>query len=101
MEAKYQPPKPPYANLDVDKKYSWLKTPRWKGHAMEVGPLARILMLYASGHEPTRELATSALKQLDPKVVAERPLKLLCYEIVGPKTIRSQLEALDLLKTLG
>ena len=32
---------------------------------MEVGPLARVLMLYASGHEPTRELAAMALKKLD------------------------------------
>ena len=32
---------------------------------MEVGPLARVLMLYASGHEPTRELANYALKKLD------------------------------------
>jgi hydrogenase large subunit len=32
---------------------------------MEVGPLARVLMLYASGHEPTKELAGQALKQLD------------------------------------
>ena len=37
--------------------YSWLKSPRWKGKVMEVGPLARVLMLYAKGHEPTRELA--------------------------------------------
>ena len=32
---------------------------------MEVGPLARILMLYAKGHEPTRELATMALSKLE------------------------------------
>ena len=32
---------------------------------MEVGPLARVLMLYAKGHEPTKALADSALKQLD------------------------------------
>ena len=44
---KYTGPKPPYANLDVDKKYSWLKTPRWKGHAMEVGPLSRMLVGFA------------------------------------------------------
>jgi hydrogenase large subunit len=31
-------PKPPYEHLDVDKKYSWLKSPRWKGKPMEVGP---------------------------------------------------------------
>ncbi len=32
---------------------------------MEVGPLARVLMLYASGHEPTRDLAHKALSQLN------------------------------------
>jgi hydrogenase large subunit len=61
----YSGPQPPYQNLDTAASYSWLKSPRWKGHAMEVGPLARVLMLYASGHEPTKELATKALKQLD------------------------------------
>jgi len=61
----YSGPPPPYQNLDTAASYSWLKSPRWKGHAMEVGPLARVLMLYASGHEPTKELATKALKQLD------------------------------------
>jgi hydrogenase large subunit len=61
----YTGPQPPYEFLDVENSYSWLKAPRWKGHAMEVGPLARVLMLYASGHEPTRELAGSVLNQLD------------------------------------
>ena len=27
--------------------YSWIKTPRWRGHMMEVGPLARTLVAYA------------------------------------------------------
>ena len=61
----YSGPQPPYQNLDTSASYSWLKSPRWKGSAMEVGPLARVLMLYASGHEPTKELATKALTQLD------------------------------------
>jgi hydrogenase large subunit len=61
----YSGPQPPYQNLDTAASYSWLKSPRWRGHAMEVGPLARVLMLYASGHEPTKALATKALKQLD------------------------------------
>lgn len=61
----YTGPKPPYDQLDVTQSYSWLKSPRWKGKAMEVGPLARVLMLYASGHEPTRALANAALKKLD------------------------------------
>jgi hydrogenase large subunit len=42
-----------------------MKSPRWNGHPMEVGPLARVLMLVATGHERTRELVGSALKQLD------------------------------------
>ena len=61
----YSGPKPPYDFLDIENSYSWLKSPRWKGEPMEVGPLARILMLYASGHEPTQELANAVLKQLD------------------------------------
>ncbi len=61
----YSGPKPPFEQLNVEEAYSWLKSPRWRGHAVEVGPLARVLMLYAKGHEPTRELATHALKTLD------------------------------------
>ncbi|HVS52583.1 MAG TPA: nickel-dependent hydrogenase large subunit [Opitutaceae bacterium] len=60
----YSGPKPPYANLDVDAKYSWLKTPRWKGHAMEVGPLARMLVGYASGHAEIKDAVTGALGAL-------------------------------------
>ncbi len=66
----YTGPKPPYAHLDPAASYSWLKSPRWKGHPMEVGPLARVLMLYASGHEPTRELADKSLAQLDVPLAA-------------------------------
>ncbi|RPH98892.1 MAG: nickel-dependent hydrogenase large subunit [Lysobacterales bacterium] len=61
----YSGPKPPFEFLDVEGSYSWLKAPRWKGKAMEVGPLARVLMLYASGHEPTRDLAGNVLQALD------------------------------------
>ena len=66
----YTGPAPPYAQLDVDQSYSWLKSPRWKGHAMEVGPLARVLMLYARGHEQTRELVGMTLSKLDIPVEA-------------------------------
>lgn len=61
----YDGPKPPYDQLDVDKGYSWMKSPRWRGKPMEVGPLARVLMLNATGHEPTIELTNAALRQLD------------------------------------
>jgi hydrogenase large subunit len=69
-ELNYSGPQPPYEHLDVDQSYSWIKSPRWKGKAMEVGPLARVLMLYASGHEPTRELVNMTLSKLDVPVDA-------------------------------
>jgi hydrogenase large subunit len=63
-------PETPYKQLNVDDGYSWMKSPRWKGMPMEVGPLARILMLYASGHEQTKELVNMTLKTLDVPVEA-------------------------------
>ncbi|VVC82676.1 nickel-dependent hydrogenase large subunit [Sideroxydans sp. CL21] len=33
--------------LDENAKYSWIKSPRWRGHAVEVGPLARYTLGYA------------------------------------------------------
>ncbi len=35
--------------LDEGAKYSWIKAPRWRGHAMEVGPLSRFTIGYARG----------------------------------------------------
>jgi hydrogenase large subunit len=67
---KYTGPKPPYELLDVQQKYSWLKTPRWKGNAMEVGPLARLLVGFAAGREDIKEVVASTLKALDVPVGA-------------------------------
>jgi hydrogenase large subunit len=66
----YSGPQPPYANLDTQASYSWIKSPRWKGHAMETGPLARVLMLYANKHAPTVDLVQQSLKQLNLPVEA-------------------------------
>jgi Ni,Fe-hydrogenase I large subunit len=62
---KYTGPKPPYKELDTEGKYSWLKAPRYEERPMEVGPLARTLVGYASGHKRTKELVDKALKGLD------------------------------------
>ncbi|WP_127477817.1 nickel-dependent hydrogenase large subunit [Sulfurivermis fontis] len=66
----YTGPTPPYEHLEVDKSYSWLKSPRWKGKPMEVGPLARVLMLHARGHAQTQELVNMTLRTLDVPVQA-------------------------------
>lgn len=66
----YTGPTPPYEQLDVEQSYSWLKSPRWQGKAVEVGPLARVLMLYAKGHPQTKELVGMTLSKLDVPVQA-------------------------------
>ena len=63
-EFNYTGPKPPFEQLNVDGKYSWLKTPRWKEHAMEVGPLARMLVAYAKGNTEVKDVVDGTLKQL-------------------------------------
>ena len=60
----YTGPKPPYKQLDENGKYSWLKSPRWKGHAVEVGPLARMLVGFASGKTEFKDVVTEALGAL-------------------------------------
>ena len=66
----YTGPKPPYEHLDFTQKYSWVKTPRWKGYPMEVGPLSRMLVGYASGRPDYKEVIESTLKTLGVPVAA-------------------------------
>lgn len=58
---KYTGPTPPYEFLDVDKKYSWLKAPRYEDRVMEVGPLSRMLVAYASGQPEVRAMVDGVL----------------------------------------
>ncbi len=51
--------------VDEAAKYSYLKAPRWRGHAMEVGPLARWVMGYAQGRPEFKEPTDRLLKALD------------------------------------
>ncbi len=67
---RYTGPKPPYEELEVEQKYSWLKAPRWAETPMEVGPLARALVLYATGHPQTVELVNMVLGKLNVPVDA-------------------------------
>ncbi len=62
---KYTGPKPPYDYLQGEKKYTWMKAPRYEGRAMQVGPLARMLVAYASGHKEAQSLVTEVLTKLD------------------------------------
>ena len=61
---KYSGPTPPFTQLDVEQKYSWLKSPRYDGMPMEVGPLARMLVAYGSGNKRVQDLVNGALAEL-------------------------------------
>ena len=60
----YTGPTPPYDAINTDAKYSWLKSPRYDGMPMEVGPLARMLVAYASGNKRVQDLVNGALTEL-------------------------------------
>ena len=51
--------------LGADGKYSWIKSPRWKGHMMEVGPLSRLVMGVAKNVPHIKEPAMALLEELN------------------------------------
>ncbi len=63
--AHYTGPEPPYQHLDVDAEYSWLKSPRYDGMAVEVGPLARVLIAYGRKDKRFVPLVDGALTTLN------------------------------------
>src|SRR3954453_10462787 len=56
--------------VDEGAKYSWIKSPRWKGNAVEVGPLARYVIGYAQNKPEFKEPVDQLLKALDVPVAA-------------------------------
>ncbi len=47
--------------VDEKGKYSWIKSPRYDGKAMEVGPLAAVLVSYASGNKKIKKVVDEFL----------------------------------------
>ena len=60
----YTGPKPPWEYLQGLDKYTWMKSPRYDGKPMQVGPLARMLVAYASGHKDVQENVNMVLTTL-------------------------------------
>lgn len=58
------------ARVDEGAKYSYVKAPRFKGEAMEVGPLARLVIGYAMGRADIKQLVDGALKKLNVPLTA-------------------------------
>jgi hydrogenase large subunit len=60
-EPNYRPEGPKFRGtrtrieqVDESAKYSWIKAPRWRGHAMEVGPLSRYILGYVHASKGNR-----------------------------------------------
>ncbi|HSK47086.1 MAG TPA: nickel-dependent hydrogenase large subunit, partial [Coriobacteriia bacterium] len=53
-----------FPGYDVNDKYSWAKAPRYDGEAMEVGPLARMIVGYLRGVAPVKSIVDSTLEKL-------------------------------------
>ena len=56
---------PDFTGWEAEKKYSWVKAPRFNGAPMQVGPLAQVLIGYAQGHPLTVKHANLALGKIE------------------------------------
>ncbi|MEO8200505.1 MAG: nickel-dependent hydrogenase large subunit [Gemmatimonadota bacterium] len=61
---KYTGPPTPWKFLQDEARYTWMKAPRYDGRPMEVGPLARMLVGFASGHEEIQAIVKETLDRL-------------------------------------
>jgi hydrogenase large subunit len=61
---KYTGPALPWEWLGDQDKYTWSKAPRYDGRAVQVGPLARVMLAYAQGDPRTKELVDGALSTI-------------------------------------
>jgi len=100
----YTGPTPPFEHLDVDKKYSWLKAPRYQDKAMEVGPLARMLVAYASGHKDVQAAVNGVLAKLNaPPTALFSTLGRIAARAIETKIMAAQLKVwvVELQRHLG
>ena len=85
--------------IDESAKYSWIKSPRWRGHAVEVGPLPRYILGYVQGVEYIVKQVDSSLarfnevcKILDPEHKDVTDLKVFLGSTIG-RTLTRALES--------
>jgi hydrogenase large subunit len=57
-------PTAPFTARDGTGRYSWMKTPRYDGSPMEVGPLARMLVGWVDGQADVRSTMATAMSTL-------------------------------------
>ncbi len=89
---RYSGPTPPFQTVSDHDKYSWLKAPRFDDQPMEVGPLARMLVAYASGHGDVKPAVDGVLSALGvPATALFSTLGRVAARAVETKVIAAQL----------
>lgn len=78
--------------LDESAKYSWIKSPRWKGHAVEVGPLSRYVLAYAQGVEYVQEQVNRSLSSFNQLAGTSLDAKTALNSTIG-RTLARALES--------
>jgi len=82
--------------LNEQGKYSWLKTPKWRGKLCEVGPLARYIVLYTKAKQGLLGELTWAEKMIVDQIDAVTKLLNVPVEAWLPSTVgRTAARALD------
>ncbi|HMT93966.1 nickel-dependent hydrogenase large subunit [uncultured Thiothrix sp.] len=78
--------------LDESAKYSWIKAPRWKGHAVEVGPLSRYTIAYAKGVGYVQEQVARSLASFNQLAGTSLDPKAALHSTIG-RTLARALES--------
>ncbi len=90
--------------LDESAKYSWIKAPRWRGHAMEVGPLSRYILGYvhaSQGHRHAQRVkqqvdeSALAINQLLPRALGLPETRLTARQLLPTTIGRTLARALE------
>lgn len=79
-------------NFDESAKYSWVKSPRWRGNAVEVGPLSRYVLAYAQGVEYVQEQVNRSLATFNQMAGTDLDAKTALNSTIG-RTLARALES--------
>jgi len=78
--------------IDENAKYSWIKAPRWRGHAVEVGPLSRYVLAYAQDHKYVKEQIHSSVAAFNKLAGTDLGAKAILQSTIG-RTLARALES--------
>ncbi|MBN4076972.1 nickel-dependent hydrogenase large subunit [Mariprofundus ferrooxydans] len=78
--------------IDENAKYSWIKSPRWRGHAVEVGPLSRYVLAYAQGNKYVQDQIHRSIAAFNKLAGTDLGAKPILQSTIG-RTLARALES--------